>query len=91
MNETQIVETIARYLFLTKTEVKETLDFMVDEFAEKLKNGKRIYIRNFGSLARVKRKKRRVRNVETGKMMTIPEHFTIEFRPSPALKEKVNE
>ncbi|MEA3506929.1 MAG: HU family DNA-binding protein, partial [Elusimicrobiota bacterium] len=91
MNETEIVATIAHYLFLTKAEVKETVDYMADEFAEKLKNGERIKIRNFGSLARVKRKKRRLRDINTGKMITVPEHYTIEFRPSPFLKEKIND
>jgi nucleoid DNA-binding protein len=90
MNETQIVRRIAKYLFLTKTEVKETLDFMIDNFEEKLKKGERIYIRKFGSLARVKRKERRLRDINTGKMITVPEHFTIEFRPSPFLEEKIN-
>lgn len=91
MNESEIVEKIAKYLFLTKTEIKETVDYMADEFAEELKNGERIYIRNFGSLARVKRKKRRIRDINTGKMRTVPAHYTVEFRPSPALEEKVNE
>ncbi len=73
MNETQIIRQIAKYLFLTNTEVKETSDYMFDVFIEKLKKGERIYIRNFGSLARVKRKAKRVRNINTGKMMTVPE------------------
>ncbi len=90
MNETQIIRQIAKYLFLTNTEVKETSDYMFDVFSDKLKKGERIYIRNFGSLAKVKRKAKRVRNIDNGKMMTIPEHWTIEFRPSPALEEKIN-
>ncbi len=90
MNETQIIRQIAKYLFLTNTEVKETSDYMFDVFIEKLKKGERIYIRNFGSLAKVKRKEKRVRNIDNGKMITVPEHWTIEFRPSPALKEKIN-
>jgi len=90
VNETEIVEKIAKYLFLTKAEVKETVDYMADEFTEKLKKGDRIYIRNFGALQRVKRKKRKVRDINSGKMKTIPEHYTVEFRPSSALKDKIN-
>jgi nucleoid DNA-binding protein len=90
MNETEIVKKIAYYLFLTKTEIKETSDYMFKLFTKKLKKGERIYIRNFGSLARIKRKERRLRDINTGKMITIPEHFTIEFRPSPFLEEKIN-
>ena len=89
MNETEIVRTIAKYLFLTNTEVKETSDYMFDVFSDELKKGERIYIRNFGSLQKIKRKKKRVRNINTGKMITIQEHYSVEFRPAPALLKKI--
>lgn len=90
MNETEIIKKIAKYLFLTRTEVKEALDYITVEFTRELKKGERIYIRNFGLLAKVKRKERRLRNIDTGKMITVLEHYTIEFRPAPALKKKIN-
>ena len=90
MNETEIIKKIAKYLFLTRVEVGEALDYITGEFVQELKKGKRIYIRNFGSLQRVKRKERRVRNPETKKIMILPTHYTVEFRPSPALKKEIN-
>ncbi|MDA3793057.1 MAG: HU family DNA-binding protein [Elusimicrobia bacterium] len=90
MNETQIVKRIAKYLFLTNTEVKETSDYMFKLWTKKLKKGESIKIKKFGSLARIKRKERRLRDINTGKMITVPEHYTIEFRPSPFLEKKIN-
>lgn len=90
MNETEIIKKIAKYLFLTRTEVGEALDYITGEFTQELKKGKRIYVRNFGSLAKVKRKARRVRNPETKKIMIIPTRYTVKFTPSKGLQEKMN-
>ncbi|MFW6129687.1 MAG: HU family DNA-binding protein [Atribacterota bacterium] len=90
MNKQEIVESLAKYLSLTQTEIQEALEFIVNKFEHKLKNGERIYLRNFGSLQKVKRNKTRIRDINSGKLKTIPEHYTVEFRPSSALKEKIN-
>lgn len=89
MNETEIIKKIAKELFLTQAEVKETLDYIINEFARELKKGDRIYIRNFGSLHKVKRKKKRVRNIDNGRMTTIPANYTVKFKPAPALLKKI--
>ena len=90
MNEAEIVKKISDRFFLTQTEVEEALDYITGKFARELKKGERIYLRNFGSLSKVKRKKRRVRNIDTGRMITIPEYYTIEFNPAELLQKKIN-
>ena len=89
MNEAEIVKKISDRFFLTQTEVEEALDYITGKFISKLKKGERIYLRNFGSLQKVRRKKKRIRNVDNGRMMTIPAGYTVKFKPSPALLKKI--
>ena len=89
MNEAEIVKKISDRFFLTQTEVEEALDYITGKFARELKKGERIYLRNFGSLHKVRRKKRRLRNVDNGRMMTVPAGYTVKFRPAPALLKKI--
>jgi nucleoid DNA-binding protein len=89
MNREEIVKAISGKFFLTEAETEEVIKFIVEKAAGRLKKGERIYIRNFGSLHKVRRKKRRVRNVDDGRMMTIPASYTVKFRPAPALLKKI--
>ncbi len=89
MNQEDLIKALSHYLFLTQTETREALEFAIRRIAKDLKKGERIYIRNFGSLHRIKRKRKRVRNVQTGELMIIPEHYTVEFRPSTTLLDKI--
>jgi len=89
MNQEEIVKAISGKFFLTETETKEALDFIIEKVVRELKRGERIYLRNFGTLQKVRRKKRRLRNVDNGRMMTVPAGSTVKFRPAPALLKKI--
>jgi nucleoid DNA-binding protein len=89
VNQGELVDLLADEMNRTKAEARETLDVILEAMTADLKKGERVYIRGFGSLRKEKRKARRVRNVQTGKMITIPETETVEFAPSPALVEKM--
>lgn len=90
MNQKDIVNIISKKMFVTKTETNETLNKLLDLAADELKQGKRIYLRNFGSLTAVKRKPKKVRSINSKKIITIPERTTIEFTPSKTLLNKIN-
>lgn len=90
MNRQDIIDFAAERHFLTKTEVNETIQLLLDTIAKELKDGQRIYIRNFGSLHKVKRQARAGYDFEKEKPITVPARETVEFRPAAALLEKIN-
>jgi len=89
MNRQDIINTVSREFTLTKAETGRIIDYVAQMAAESLRSGDRVYIRGFGSLARVTRKKKRTRSIDSGKMITIPQRETVEFRPAAALEEKI--
>lgn len=89
MNQGDLIREFSKTLFLTYTETKEAFDLALVKIIKDLTKGKRIYIRGFGSLHKIKRKKRKIRSIKTGRITTIPEHYSVEFRPSPALLKKI--
>lgn len=85
MNQRELTLAIAKRFFLTKTESEEIIKFTLEEITKSLKEGERVYFRNFGSFTKKKRKAKRVRNPNTGKLITIPERITVDFNPSELL------
>ncbi len=89
MNLGDLIRYFSKSLFVTYTETRETFDIALVKVIKDLKKGKRIYIRGFGALHKIKRKKRKIRSIKTGRITTIPERYSVEFRPSPALLKKI--
>lgn len=90
LNRGDIAESVSENFFFTRAEVLRAIDYTAEKAARTLQKGERVYIRGFGSLHKVTRKKRKVRDIQTGKIITIPRRETVEFRPSKALLKKIN-
>lgn len=89
MNEKTISNTIAKQFFLTKVESKEIIQLILSKSSESLKRGERVYFRGFGAFTKQKRSAKKVRHPKTKKIITISEHVTIHFTPSPLLLKKL--
>tara|TARA_X000000368_G_scaffold367443_1_gene314795 strand:- start:107 stop:385 length:279 start_codon:yes stop_codon:yes gene_type:complete len=73
--------------FLSKNDIEDSLNVIVDYISDSLSKGDRVEIRGFGSFSSRKRKKRLARNPQTGKSISVPEKYHPYFRASKALKE----
>ena len=89
MNQGELAFAVSKRFFLTKTESKEIIKFILTKISADLKKGKRVYLRGFGSFTKEKRSSRKVRHPKTGKIITIPERTTIDFNPSKVLLQKL--
>lgn len=89
MNQGQLTQAIAQRFFLTQTESREIIKFILARITEDLKKGRRIYCRGFGTFTKEKRKAKRVRHPRTGKLITIPPRITAEFNPADLLLERI--
>jgi len=89
MNQEDLANAIAKRFFLTKTESREIIKFILDKITDDLKKGERFYLRGFGSFVKEKRFSKKVRHPKTGKIITIPARITIDFNPSKSLLQNL--
>ncbi len=90
MTKADIVDIIAEGTGLTKIETQAVIDGFLATMRYSLAKEERIELRGFGNFKKVLRKERVARNPRTKEPVTVPEHFTVVFRPSKDLKEFVN-
>jgi len=76
---------------LTKIQIKEILDIIIDLMSESLVNTKRLSLRDFGILEVAYLKDRKGFNPMSRQAITIPGRTRIKFKPSQKLLKKINE
>jgi nucleoid DNA-binding protein len=76
---------------LTKNEAAEIVDQIFDTLKTHLSDGRPVKIQNFGVFEVVPRQGRTGVNPANGKRIFIPPHKGLSFRPSPRLRDAVDE
>ncbi len=89
MTKTELVETLAEALGLSKADAQNTLETTLAKITDGLIRDKRVQIQGFGTFMAKLRKARMGRNPQTKEPIQIPESMTVTFRPGQALKEKL--
>ncbi len=89
MNRTDLVLHIAERLELTKAEVEEVVDAMLDGVAHALQNGEEVKLTGFGNFKVKERAARQGTNPSDGSHITIPASKTISFKPAKHLKDSL--
>ena len=90
MNKSNLVKRIsAKVKSLSKPDIKEGVDFLIDFLSESLKSKNRVEIRGFGTFSSRYRPVRLARNPKTGTSITVRSKFYTYFRPSKLLKQQV--
>ncbi len=93
MNKQEIINNIANEHGITKVAAKAIFEQIFNDIVEAVKSPEtdhKIQIPGFGSFKVEKREAREGRNPRTGETMQIPAKHVIKFKPSSALKEKIN-
>ena len=91
MNKKELIDEIARGTGLTRVEVGVAVDGLMALINRTLCNGETVELRSFGTFVPVHRAPRRARDPVTGEIRTIPSKWTATFRPSPKLKQALNQ
>lgn len=73
---------------LPRKTVREALDFVIGEIAEKLKSGESVKLTGFGTFEVRTRKEKMGRNPKTGEEMLIKSHKAVVFRPAKDFLEE---
>ena len=89
MTKSQILATLAESSEMSKTQVSDFLDKMVELAYREVKNSGEFVIPGIGKLVKVNRKERMGRNPATGESIKIPAKTVVKFRVAKAAKEAV--
>ena len=90
MTKTQIIDVIHKKdTGLTKLQVSEVVDAMIEAMTRALAQGDKVEIRRFGNFTVRQRKARKARNPRTGEVVKVPAKRVLHFKPGKELKDMV--
>ena len=90
MTKSQLIEAIhQKDTGLTKLQVVEVVDAMIEAITGALAQGNKVEIRGFGNFKVKQRGARKARNPKTGEMVEVPAKRVPFFRPGKELKTMV--
>ena len=90
MTKADLLQKVAKKTNVSQAQVGKVLDASLNEIRILLSKGGSISFTGFGSFSVTKRAKRKGRNPQTGREMTIPASKVARFRPGKGLRESVS-
>jgi integration host factor subunit beta len=88
MTKSQLIDAIhEKSTGLTKLQVANVVDVMIEAMTAALAKGGKVEIRGFGNFTVRQRKARKARNPKTGEMVEVPAKRVPHFKPGKELKE----
>lgn len=87
MTKAMLVKTLAEKTELTKRQVNDVLDLLVDLGYKEVKKSGEFTMPGFGKMVKLKRKARKGRNPLTGATIQIPAKTVLKFRVAKAAKD----
>ena len=91
MNKSQLIEAVAADLGGSKTNASRAIDAVIRSIKDGIESDDAVTISGFGTFIKKQRPARTGRNPSTGKPMEIKASKTVNFKPSQALKDKLQE
>lgn len=89
MHKKELVEKIASKTDLDKQSATKVLNLVLSEIAGALKKGSKVTLTSFGTFSVKKKKKRTMRNIQTGAPVEVPAHKAVAFKVGSPLKKAV--
>ena len=89
MTKSQMLATMAEKTEMSKTDVNDFLEKLVELAYSEVKNNGEFVLPGFGKFVKVNRKAREGRNPATGESIHIPAKTVVKFRVAKAAKEAV--
>jgi nucleoid DNA-binding protein len=91
MNKGQLIDKVSKEFNLDRASAKKLVECILESMMEILMSGKRIEMRGFGVLKLKKLKGTFVKNPRNGIEVFVGERYTVRFKPSKRLLERLNE
>lgn len=91
MNNKEFINALSSRLQKQPQEIKQQVDALVGAMADMLDEGATLTVQGFGTYEVKKKKERIIVHPTTKQRQLVPPKLAIAFKPSPTLKDKVNE
>jgi nucleoid DNA-binding protein len=91
MNKSQLIDKVSKEFNLDRASAKKLVECILESMVEILMSGKRIEMRGFGVLKLKRLKGTFVKNPRNGIEVFVGERYTVRFKPSKRLLERLNE
>jgi nucleoid DNA-binding protein len=91
MNKSQLIDKVSKEFNLDRASAKKLVECILESMMEILMSGKRIEMRGFGVLKLKRLKGTFVKNPKNGIEVFVGERYTVRFKPSKRLLERLNE
>ena len=89
MNKSELTVKMAKDANISKAAAGRSLDSFTDSVTKALKKGGKVTLVGFGTFSVSKRKARKGRNPQTGKIIKIKAKKVVKFSPGAGLKKSV--
>lgn len=90
MNKNMLAKEVAVSEKVTLSTACKTVDGVLRVIAESLAKGESVNLRGFGAFTVVNKPERILKNIHTGKPVTVPAHKSVRFKPSKETVTKLN-
>lgn len=91
MTRSELVDNICRkYPSIHVNTINKTVDVIIEQIVEALKNRNRVEIRGFGSFSARKRAARQARNPKTNEKVSLPSRYAPYFRIGKVFHDRLN-
>lgn len=88
MTKQQIVEQITELTGIPRSEVKKSIEGLLEVLTQAFTNGQSVYLRGFGTF-NVVPKPRKARIISTGEQCVVPARKHLKFKPCNELKNMI--
>jgi len=86
----EIIDALYEKTGMSRTEIRSTVDIIINEMKEALSQGQIIELRGFGTFeVKIRKARNRARNPRTGESIVTKSHGVVSFRSGRELKQAV--
>ncbi len=91
MNKSDLIKNTADKANITRADAKRIVDATIETISDSLAQGNKVSIKGFGTFRLKHRPLKRIRNLHTKEMITVPSARLPAFKPGKNIKTKINE
>jgi len=91
MTKANLADKVCEGLSCTKNDAYDLVELILETLKDAIANEGHVKISGFGNFTVNQKTARRGRNPQTGEDITITPRRVLTFKPSPALKQKINQ
>lgn len=91
MNKSELINEVFNQTIMPKKDCARAVDAVFEIILAELEKGNSVKIANFGIFEIKRIPERKITNLHSGEIVSVPAQETVRFRPARKIKAKINE